>query len=100
MPNSRKKADNSTAGPYFRLSLAYVGVFGHLGIVMPGFALWLDDRGYGMTAIGVLLALPAISKMLNKKSRVGHKNNHQGEFETLQDKKHQKRAYVDNNEEP
>ncbi|MDH3629245.1 MAG: MFS transporter [Acidobacteriota bacterium] len=63
MAESHEKPDPFALRPYVGLSLAYVGIFGHLGIVMPAFALWIDGRGYGTMAIGMLLALPALAKM-------------------------------------
>jgi PPP family 3-phenylpropionic acid transporter len=46
------------------LALLYAVKFGHLGIVMPFLAPWILSRGLGPAAIGVLLALPALFKIL------------------------------------
>jgi PPP family 3-phenylpropionic acid transporter len=50
--------------PRPRLALIYAAKFGHLGIVMPFLAPWIQGRGMGPAAIGVLLALPALFKIL------------------------------------
>ena len=50
--------------PRPRLALLYAAKFGHLGIVMPFLAPWIQGRGMGPAAIGVLLALPALFKIV------------------------------------
>jgi PPP family 3-phenylpropionic acid transporter len=46
------------------LAALYAVKFGHLGIVMPFLAPWIQSRGLGPAAIGVLLAAPALFKIL------------------------------------
>ena len=46
------------------LALFYAAKFGHLGIVLPFLAPWVQSRGFGSLAIGALLALPPLFKML------------------------------------
>lgn len=50
--------------PRVVLSLFYVAQFAHLGIVMPFLAPWFLARGFGAEAIGALMALPALFKIL------------------------------------
>lgn len=49
--------------PRPRIALLYAAKFGHLGIVMPFLAPWIQGRGLGPAAIGVLLALPPLFKI-------------------------------------
>jgi PPP family 3-phenylpropionic acid transporter len=46
------------------LSLLYAAKFGHLGIILPFMAPWLQLRGLGPAAIGVLLALSPLFKIV------------------------------------
>jgi PPP family 3-phenylpropionic acid transporter len=54
----------SSRDPRPVLSLLYAAKFGHLGIVLPFLAPWLHMRGLGPAAIGVMLALPPLFKIL------------------------------------
>jgi PPP family 3-phenylpropionic acid transporter len=57
-------AVKSSRDPRPALSLLYAAKFGHLGIVLPFLAPWLQLRGFGPAAIGVLLALAPLFKIL------------------------------------
>jgi PPP family 3-phenylpropionic acid transporter len=46
------------------LALFYVAMFGHMGIVLPFLAPWLERQGFGAIGIGVLMALPPLFKVL------------------------------------
>ena len=50
--------------PRLGLALFYAGHFGHLGIVLPFLPPWLHHVGLGSAAIGGLLALGPLSKIL------------------------------------
>jgi PPP family 3-phenylpropionic acid transporter len=58
-----KNAENG-GDPRTALSLLYAAKFGHLGIVLPFLAPWLQMRGFGPVAIGALLALTPLFKIL------------------------------------
>jgi PPP family 3-phenylpropionic acid transporter len=45
------------------LSAFYAAKFGHLGIVMPFLAPWLQGRGLGALGIGLVMALPPLFKV-------------------------------------
>jgi PPP family 3-phenylpropionic acid transporter len=47
-----------------RLALFYIASFAAAGIVMPFWPVWLRDRGMTAAEIGVLLSLPAWSKLV------------------------------------
>jgi PPP family 3-phenylpropionic acid transporter len=51
------------ADPRWVLALFYAAQFGHLGIVLPFLAPWIEGRGFGPMGIGVLMALPALFKV-------------------------------------
>jgi PPP family 3-phenylpropionic acid transporter len=50
--------------PRVALSFSYAAMFGHLGIVLPFLAPWIRSRGYGPAVIGLLMALPALAKVV------------------------------------
>jgi len=50
--------------PRGALALAYAAMFGHMGIVLPFLAPWFQRQGFGPAGIGVLMALPALFKVL------------------------------------
>jgi len=52
------------ADPRVAISLSYAATFGHLGIVLPFLAPWIQSRGYGPTMIGLLMALPPLFKVV------------------------------------
>lgn len=52
------------AGPYARLSAFYFFFFGSLGIVLPYWALYLQDRGFGPEQIGALVATHMVTKVV------------------------------------
>jgi PPP family 3-phenylpropionic acid transporter len=54
----------SSTDPRPALALLYAAKFGHLGIVIPFLAPWLQLRGLGPAAIGVMLALGPFFKIL------------------------------------
>jgi len=54
----------SSSDPRPALALLYAAKFGHLGIVIPFLAPWLQMRGLGPVAIGVMLALGPLFKIL------------------------------------
>jgi len=55
---------NGSRDPRPALSLLYAAKFGHLGIVLPFLAPWLQMRGLGPAGIGVMLALSPLFKIL------------------------------------
>jgi PPP family 3-phenylpropionic acid transporter len=59
-----REAAPGPADPRPRIALLYAAKFGHLGIVMPFLAPWFLGRGLGPAAIGVLLALPPLFKII------------------------------------
>lgn len=52
------------ADPRPALALLYAAHFGHLGLVLPFLPLWIHSRGLSSIAIGVLLALGPLSKLV------------------------------------
>jgi len=52
------------ADPRPRIAFLYAAKFAHLGIVMPFLAPWMLGRGLRPAAIGVLLALPPLFKIV------------------------------------
>src|SRR5690606_22961750 len=50
--------------PYWRLSGFYFFYFATLGALMPYWSLYLQDRGFDAPAIGSLLALLAVTKIV------------------------------------
>jgi PPP family 3-phenylpropionic acid transporter len=63
-PQKGDSAGRPGPDPRPALALLYAVKFGHLGIVMPFLAPWILSRGLGPAAIGVLLALPALFKII------------------------------------
>jgi PPP family 3-phenylpropionic acid transporter len=59
-----RRAGPGAPDPRPRLALLYAAKFGHLGIVMPFLAPWIQGRGLGPAAIGMLLALPPLFKIV------------------------------------
>jgi PPP family 3-phenylpropionic acid transporter len=51
-------------GPGARLSALQAASFAGLGVWMPFFPVWLGDRGIGADAIGVILALPIMVRIV------------------------------------
>lgn len=64
MPQSIEIPRAGAPDPRPRIALLYAAKFGHLGIVMPFLAPWIQGRGLGPAAIGVLLALPPLFKIV------------------------------------
>jgi PPP family 3-phenylpropionic acid transporter len=56
--------ESTLRDPRPALSLLYAAKFGHLGIVLPFLAPWLQMRGLGPAAIGLMLALSPFFKIL------------------------------------
>jgi PPP family 3-phenylpropionic acid transporter len=52
------------AAPYWRLSGFYFFYFATLGALMPYWSLYLQDRGFDAPAIGGLMALVAVTKII------------------------------------
>jgi PPP family 3-phenylpropionic acid transporter len=56
--------DGLRRDPRTRLALFYAAHFGHMGIVLPFLPLWLLSLGLDSVAIGLLVALSPLSKIL------------------------------------
>ena len=50
-------------GPGLRLSALYGACFAGIGVYMPFFPMWLESRGLDASAIGVILALPILTRV-------------------------------------
>jgi len=61
---SSKNPDSAGKDPRSVLSAFYAAKFGHLGIVLPFLAPWLQGRGLGALGIGLLMALPPMFKVV------------------------------------
>jgi len=61
---SSKKRDPAGKDPRSVLSAFYAAMFGHLGIVLPFLAPWLQGRGLGALGIGLLMAVPPMFKVV------------------------------------
>ena len=61
---SSKQPDSRGRDPRSVLSAFYAAKFGHLGIVLPFLAPWLQGRGLGALGIGLLLSLPPMFKVI------------------------------------
>ena len=51
-------------GPGVRLSALYGACFAAIGVYMPFFPVWLESRGLDASAIGVILALPIVTRVV------------------------------------
>ncbi len=51
--------------PYWRISSFYLVYFASLGVILPYWALYLRDLGFSPLAIGELMALPMLTKVLS-----------------------------------
>src|SRR5215210_5535344 len=51
-------------GPGVRLAALQAASFAGIGIWMPFFPVWLGERGIGADAIGVILALPIVVRIV------------------------------------
>jgi len=61
---SRSPGNRPQLGPRPVLSVFYAAKFGHLGIVLPFLAPWFQGRGLEPAAIGLMLALPPLFKII------------------------------------
>lgn len=50
--------------PYWRLSGFYFAYFGVLGAMIPFWALFLQDRGFGLVEIALLMAIPMATRIV------------------------------------
>src|SRR6266571_6502046 len=50
--------------PVFRLALFYAALFNALGVQLPFLPLWLAAKGLDAGAIGVVLALPMVVRVI------------------------------------
>jgi len=57
---ARRRATTPTLWPFAALSAGY---FAHIGFFNPYLPLWLQERGFGLMAIGVLTAVPAGTRL-------------------------------------
>jgi MFS transporter, PPP family, 3-phenylpropionic acid transporter len=51
-------------GPAVRLSVLYGACFAGIGVFMPFFPVWLETRGLDASAIGVVLSLPILTRVI------------------------------------
>jgi PPP family 3-phenylpropionic acid transporter len=52
------------ASPAFRLSALSAATFAGIGIYMPFFPIWLESRGITPGAIGILVAIPLVVRII------------------------------------
>ncbi|MFP5441819.1 MAG: MFS transporter [Gammaproteobacteria bacterium] len=50
--------------PYWRLSAFYFAYFGALGAMVPFWSLYLQDRGYSLTEIALIVAIPMATRII------------------------------------
>jgi PPP family 3-phenylpropionic acid transporter len=58
------RSDRAADGFGLRLGIFYACLFGILGIQLPFFPLWLEARGLDAQAIGIVLAVPIIMRIM------------------------------------
>lgn len=51
-------------GLRLRLIFFFVAMFGSIGVKMPYWSLWLQDRGISIEEIGILMAIPVLMKII------------------------------------
>src|SRR5688572_29624170 len=51
-------------GPAVRFAVLYGACFAGIGVLMPFFPVWLETRGLDASAIGVVLSLPILTRVL------------------------------------
>lgn len=54
----------SSVGPAPRLAVAYVALFGWMGVYLPYWPVWLAERGMSPAQVGVLLAMTSWTRVL------------------------------------
>jgi PPP family 3-phenylpropionic acid transporter len=60
----RRSETSGSRGQSARLSALYGACFAGIGIYMPFFPVWLETRGFDPSAIGAILALPIITRVV------------------------------------
>jgi MFS transporter, PPP family, 3-phenylpropionic acid transporter len=61
---TRVAPSSASRGQSLRLSALYGACFAGIGISMPFFPLWLETRGLDPSAIGVILSLPILTRVV------------------------------------
>jgi PPP family 3-phenylpropionic acid transporter len=59
-----RRSETGSRGPSLRLSALYGACFAGIGIYMPFFPVWLETRGLDPSAIGAILSLPILTRVV------------------------------------
>lgn len=60
----RHSGTSDVSGPSMRMSALYGACFAGIGVYMPFFPVWLGTRGLDASTIGVILALPILTRVM------------------------------------